>query len=55
LAILPTAVRDAAVAVCWPIQARLGHATAAETLDTTYSHLWPDSDSALCPLRLISG
>ena len=25
------------------VQARLGHATAAETLDT-YSHLWPDSD-----------
>jgi len=25
------------------IQARLGHASAAETLDT-YSHLWPDSD-----------
>lgn len=24
------------------VQARLGHATAAETLDT-YSHLWPDS------------
>jgi integrase len=24
-------------------QARLGHASAAETLDT-YSHLWPDSD-----------
>ena len=23
------------------VQARLGHATAAETLDT-YSHLWPD-------------
>ena len=37
------------------VQARLGHATAAETLDT-YSHLWPDSgdrtrqavDSQLC-------
>ena len=26
-----------------PVQARLGHASAAETLDT-YSHLWPDSD-----------
>lgn len=25
------------------VQARLGHATAAETLDT-YAHLWPDSD-----------
>ena len=25
------------------VQVRLGHATAAETLDT-YSHLWPDSD-----------
>ena len=25
------------------VQARLGHATAAETLDT-YSHLWPDSE-----------
>lgn len=25
------------------VQSRLGHATAAETLDT-YSHLWPDSD-----------
>jgi len=25
------------------MQHRLGHATAAETLDT-YSHLWPDSD-----------
>ncbi|MGX5653172.1 tyrosine-type recombinase/integrase [Geodermatophilus nigrescens] len=25
------------------VQARLGHASAAETLDT-YSHLWPDSD-----------
>lgn len=25
------------------VQARLGHATAAETLDN-YSHLWPDSD-----------
>ena len=25
------------------VQARLGHATAAETLDTN-SHLWPDSD-----------
>ena len=25
------------------VQARLGHATAAETLDT-YSPLWPDSD-----------
>jgi integrase len=25
------------------VQGRLGHATAAETLDT-YSHLWPDSD-----------
>jgi integrase len=25
------------------VQARLGHATAADTLDT-YSHLWPDSD-----------
>ena len=25
------------------VQARLGHATAAETLDV-YSHLWPDSD-----------
>jgi integrase len=26
------------------VQARLGHATAAETLDT-YSHLWPDADN----------
>ena len=26
-----------------PVQVRLGHASAAETLDT-YSHLWPDSD-----------
>ncbi len=25
------------------VQSRLGHASAAETLDT-YSHLWPDSD-----------
>jgi integrase len=25
------------------VQARLGHASAAEALDT-YSHLWPDSD-----------
>ena len=25
------------------VQARLGHATAAETLDT-YSHIWPGSD-----------
>ena len=25
------------------VQARLGHATASETLDT-YSHLWPDSE-----------
>ena len=25
------------------VQERLGHASAAETLDT-YSHLWPDSD-----------
>lgn len=25
------------------VQVRLGHATAAETLDT-YSHLWPDSE-----------
>ena len=25
------------------VQARLGHASAAETLDT-YSHRWPDSD-----------
>jgi len=25
------------------VQSRLGHATAAETLDT-YSHLWPDAD-----------
>ena len=25
------------------VQSRLGHATAAETLDA-YSHLWPDSD-----------
>jgi hypothetical protein len=25
------------------VQARLGHASAAETLDT-YSHLWPDCD-----------
>ena len=25
------------------VQARLGHASAAETLDS-YSHLWPDSD-----------
>jgi len=25
------------------VQARLSHATAAETLDT-YSHLWPNSD-----------
>jgi integrase len=27
------------------VQARLGHATAGETLDT-YGHLWPDSDDA---------
>jgi integrase len=27
------------------VQVRLGHATAAETLDT-YSHLWPDSDDS---------
>jgi len=26
------------------VQARLGHASAAETLDT-YSHLWPDSEN----------
>ena len=26
------------------VQARLGHATAAETLDT-YSHRWPDSEN----------
>jgi integrase len=25
------------------VQARLGHSTAAQTLDV-YSHLWPDSD-----------
>lgn len=25
------------------VQSRLGHASAAETLDV-YSHLWPDSD-----------
>jgi hypothetical protein len=25
------------------VQARLGHASASQTLDT-YSHLWPDSD-----------
>ena len=25
------------------VQARLGHASAAETLDT-YSHLWPDNE-----------
>ena len=25
------------------VQARLGHASASETLDT-YGHLWPDSD-----------
>jgi integrase len=25
------------------VQARLGHSSAAETLDT-YSHLWPDSE-----------
>ncbi len=25
------------------VQSRLGHASAAETLDT-YSHLWPDSE-----------
>ena len=25
------------------VQARLGHATAGETLDT-YGHLWPDTD-----------
>jgi hypothetical protein len=25
------------------VQARLGHASASETLDT-YSHLWPDSE-----------
>jgi integrase len=30
------------------VQARLGHASASETLDT-YSHLWPDSDVA--PVR----
>lgn len=28
------------------VQARLGHASAAETLDT-YSHLWPDSENGL--------
>jgi integrase len=28
------------------VQARLGHATAAETLDT-YSHLWPDSEDRI--------
>ena len=27
------------------VQARLGHASAKETLDT-YSHLWPDSDDS---------
>lgn len=27
------------------VQARLGHATAPETLDT-YSHLWPDDETA---------
>jgi integrase len=27
------------------VQARRGHATAAETLDT-YSHLWPDQDDS---------
>ena len=27
-----------------PVQARLGHASAVETLDTYSSHLWPDSD-----------
>lgn len=44
------------------VQARLGHASAAETLDT-YSHLWPDSedrtrdavDSALDVLRTARG
>ncbi len=30
------------------VQARLGHASAAETLDT-YSHLWPDSDDRTRP------
>lgn len=29
------------------VQARLGHASAVETLDT-YSHLWPDSDDRTC-------
>jgi hypothetical protein len=28
------------------VHARLGHATAAEALDT-YSHLWPDSDATV--------
>jgi len=37
---LPTVVVDALVK---PVQARLGHASAVETLDT-YSHLWPESD-----------
>ncbi|MGZ8802423.1 MAG: tyrosine-type recombinase/integrase, partial [Mycobacterium sp.] len=27
------------------VQARLGHASAVETLDT-YSHLWPDADES---------
>jgi integrase len=43
------------------VQARLGHASAVETLDT-YSHLWPDSDdrtrdaidSVLAPSREIT-
>jgi integrase len=29
------------------VQARLGHASASETLDT-YSHLWPDAEDRTC-------
>lgn len=42
------------------VQARLGHATAAETLDS-YGHLWPDSDdrtreaAAVCPVGARNG
>lgn len=28
------------------VQSRLGHASASETLDTYYSHLWPDSEDS---------
>jgi integrase len=34
---------QALAAVLHRVQARLGHASASETLDT-YSHLWPDSE-----------